>query len=130
MVLGIENSVKDLTADYVKNLLLQEKIFDKGIDALVANFGKKKNVKKDKREKSREIKKSSVIFVGKKHFVRNCPERKGVKTENALLSSSLVDQSNSDWFIDSGASTHMTNDKSILDNLRETNRKDVIVKAT
>lgn len=44
-----------------------------------------------------------------------------------LLSSFLVNNESTEWFIDSGASAHMSKNKSVLTNIRESMKKDVIV---
>lgn len=122
MVLGIENSVKNLTADYIRNLLLQEKFFDKKISESGSALAVKIKTKKEAKQKfnKKEVK---CYVCEKNHFARYCPNRRGIKSEKVLLTSFLVDEFKSGWYIDSGASTHTTNDKSILANLREAEKK-------
>lgn len=105
MVLGIENSVPNLTADYVKNLLLQKNFVDKHIgesgSALAVKMGKKRVDRKDKRGKSvnKEVK---CYICEKNHYAKYCPERKGDKSAKVLLSSFLVDQTKTDWYMGTG----------------------------
>lgn len=114
MILAIENSVSEITVDYVKNLLLQGLVFDSDTNemsetALAAgNKWKKKFVR------------HCFGCGSKEHFVKNCPNKvknssrnnnqsKG-KSETMLFTSLLV-QSNdlpSDWYMDSGATAHMS----------------------
>lgn len=94
LILGVENSQKVLTVDYVKNLLLQEVIFGGRTDtdaALVA---------KSKKKNSGKIK---CFECGGSHYARNCKKKKNKGksfSENALFSSFLADNTNMDWYID------------------------------
>lgn len=117
MVMGIETSSQKLTVDYVKNLLLQEVTFEKAEEA------EKVLMVKDKTDKRKKKKGPIKCYgCGGNHFFRKCPVKKG--NDNALLTTFLVNSSN-DWFIDSGASAHMTNNRSVLRSVRQSQKKDV-----
>lgn len=123
LILGVENSQKVLTVDYVKNLLLQEVIFggkmDDSSSALLA---------KSKKKIPGKVK---CFECGGPHYVRNCKKKKnkrGSSYENALFGAFLAEDNNmTDWYIDSGASAHMTRSNQQLLNQRESTKKEVLV---
>lgn len=136
LVMAVENSKTKLSVDMVKNLLLQDAKFDCSKveeKALVSN--KKHNTRKPK------------CYACKKegHIAKNCPqktkanvtkkkypEQKSSFATSLLASSSLLVTKNNnnnihEWFIDSGATSHMTNTKSILRNIKKVSEKHVVV---
>lgn len=120
MVMAIENSTEKLTSDMVKTRLLQEPEFNRSSNGASALVAKKTQWKK------KSVKCFECDEIG--HMRRNCPKNKK-KAENLLLaSSSFVAKENSkEWFIDSGASAHMTMcDNSLID-LREPKSKEIVV---
>lgn len=123
MVIGLENSGKAITEDYVKNILLQEIMPEKydGENALAVK-SKKKSLRKNKKVRCYEC--------GENHYRRDCPklvEKSKPKELKCMLTSFLVDEKHNDWYIDSGASAHMTRDRSLLKNVRVSSKKSVVV---
>lgn len=116
MVMSIRVKSGDLTVDYVKNLLLQD--VDYGNDggnqtALMA----RKTFKKNKKVKCYDCKGP--------HYRNKCPQRmkkdgneKSSDKRDVVLYSSFIaqDTKSCDWFIDSGATAHMTRHETILQN--------------
>lgn len=120
MIMSIESSEKDISIDYVKNILLQEVDFEKSEEkALITKQKKNKNFKK---------KAIKCYECNGPHFKNKCPRLKQKKDDggcnvalyssfttnndsmNVALYNSFVasDDSKDDWFIDSGATAHMT----------------------
>lgn len=123
MVMSIETKA-EITVDYVKNILLQEVEFEKDETALVVkrSFNKKKSFQIKKNEK--HIK---CFNCGGPHFQRQCPNN---KKKDFVLYSSFLAQENlscSDWYLDSGASAHMTKYESILKNKTVSSHQEVTV---
>lgn len=119
-ILGIESSKDKITVDYVKNLLLQEiSLEDKSEseNALAIKYRKKKFKK--------------CFHCGGAHYSKKCPQKKKnnntVNSETVLISSFSVSEASSEWYFDSGASSHMTKNKSLLINIREPRAKEVVV---
>lgn len=119
MVMGIENSGKDITVDFVKNLLLQDVLFEK-----IGNNGENVFLTKQKggKKKTFGFKKSGKVPTcyncGGPHFKNKCPELKNkVKSDErnkVLFSAFSVSHQPDTWYIDSGATSHMTNQ--VIDN--------------
>ncbi|KPJ11482.1 Retrovirus-related Pol polyprotein from transposon TNT 1-94 [Papilio machaon] len=122
LIMALENSNIKLCSEIVKGKLLQENLrrdFEKCEEnALFTN-----RVKNEKRNFSKVR-----CFICKKpnHYAKNCPtkinkkERRCDKYEKAwngtLLTALSVDINSNAWYIDSGATCHMTNNKSLLQN--------------
>lgn len=124
LILGVENSQKVLTVDYVKNLLLQEVIFGGK-----ANDTDSALLAKSKKKFSSKVK---CYECGGPHYARNCKKNKkksenALFNENALFSAFVADDNRMDWYIDSGASAHMTRSDQHLMNQRESPKKEVLV---
>lgn len=132
LVMAVENSKSKLSVDMVKNLLLQDAKFDcqkADEKALVSN--KKRFIRKPK------------CYACKRegHIARNCPQkskRTGKNSEEKTsLAASLLSTSTSflagnnnnihEWFIDSGATSHMTNSRTILCNSKRVGDKHVVI---
>lgn len=131
MVLAIENSGTAITVDYVKNLLLQGIMFDNETDKAESALATMKH-KGKKKPRGR----SCYECGSTKHYIRDCPQSKSEKDKNAkkkqtpALFSSFLAQSTekeSDWFIDSGCTTHMTKHKTCLVNISHPEQKEVVV---
>lgn len=130
MVLAVENSNEKLSVDAVKNILLQDVKFDSNKNG--AMFSKtKKNPKNTKDKKF-----GCHICGDKSHFASACDKKKSKKkdpkkkdaNDNVLLTSFLVNKYKSnEWFIDSGATAHMTVNSSFLLNKTPTSNKEVTI---
>ena len=121
LVLAVENSKTKLTIDVVKNLLLQDVKFDSK-NSESALFTKNKNKKQFRCHTCKKI----------GHFAKSCPNKRqkprDFNCEKVLIASLYANNNDSnDWYIDSGASAHMTNNVKILKNKTEVNGKEVIV---
>lgn len=172
MVLGIENSAKDLTVDYVKTVLLQgipelvsrdrstERAMQiRGVDgqrgredgqafAVKRFFPKKKagaSSKPVQHKKKKSCFKCGSYFhlqatcpKGTKitcygcgdigHILKSCPKpkRKG-KALIVMFSTAGEEDLKDNWYVDSGASVHMTNNIHLLDNLKKVQNREIIV---
>lgn len=124
-VMTIENTQTKLTSEYVKTTLLQESRLDpKSNDS--AMFAKNKKF-------------PCHLCKQIGHFAKSCPQNKDKKKkkkdktkkeDNVLFASLLVNSKqsmNSKWHVDSGATSHMTNNDSILVNKRKIADKEVTV---
>lgn len=113
MVMSIEAKGSELTVDFVKNILLQEVEFEKSDDASAFAARQKKSFKKFTQKK--DIK---CFECDGPHFKRNCPKLKDGKASISLYSSFAAQNSapSEDWYMDSGASAHMTHQKDSLVN--------------
>jgi len=132
MVMALENSNVNLTTDLVKSKLLQENMVkeleNKNETAL---FTKNKQIKK----------KIVCNFCGKPgHFAKYCRIRKNnitniennstKSTSNKIASLFCALSVNIDtkgWYVDSGATAHMTNCKNWLVNYKDNSQKEVLV---
>lgn len=128
MIMGIENSGKALTVDFVKNILLQEISSDASENAF---FAKKKFNKQRKCFECNEL----------NHIARFCPNREAnkksdndinskndsSKASRAFIASFFVNEQHSkDWYFDSGSTSHLTHDVAILENAFQSVKKEVI----
>ncbi|KMQ82572.1 retrovirus-related pol polyprotein from transposon tnt 1-94 [Lasius niger] len=150
MVMAIESSGADITSDFVKGKLLQEDVkrsrentsSDDG--AFYARNKEKKDFKDKKRNDGPKFKKDFRCFVcnEKGHRALDCPKntnklnsKKSLKeTEKktddlallTALSAKIINKD--DWYIDSGATMHMTKRKDWLTNYNPTMKKEIMCK--
>lgn len=125
LVMGIESKSDEITVDYVKNVLLQEVDFNNEGETAMAvknkKFGKKnKNVK--------------CYDCHGPHYRNKCPLRKKYNSgdsekSNVVLCAFMArdNSSTNDWYIDSGATAHMTRNGTILMNKSKAKNDDVKV---
>jgi len=122
MIMGLENSGKKLTIDYVKNILLQEVEDNHAERALV--------VKNKTSEGKKTVRCYGCKEVG--HIQKRCPNKSKNEKDDAavLLSSSafLVNSNNydEDWFFDSAATSNMTKNKTWLKNICASRKSEII----
>lgn len=111
LIMSLETKSDTLKVDFVKNILLQEVEYDNcNENALSVKHKKNKNGKfKNSNKNKKNIK---CYECGGPHFKNKCPKLKnGEKNEIVLYSNSFVaetDDAENVWFLDSGASAHMT----------------------
>ena len=106
MVMSIESKGKEITVDYVKNILLQETVFERQTDEKVLVV---------KHKRSNKIKKSIKCYeCGGPHFKNKCPQLQN--KSNLVLLAAQAGVLTNDWIIDSGATAHMTANKKKLSN--------------
>lgn len=128
MVLGIENSGKEITADFVKNLLLQDVLFDKmnnDSESVLWSKTKKKNSKTFDKKQKKGVK---CFNCGGPHYRNKCPGFKHTKSDErdkVLFGAFAVNEKSEPWYIDSGATTHMTHDVNAINDLKPAERKQV-----
>lgn len=150
MVIAIEHSGIDITADSIKSKLLDMHLdgvsgastssagsaFASNISGKwnhrndsgrgnSGNNGKHKNVNKGKSE--------VICYRCKKmgHFMNRCPEKKAYSKDNTSSAFNAVFLTGkfekSDWYIDSGCSAHLTAQRNCLKNVREVPVKEITV---
>lgn len=148
MIMGIESSGIAITGDCIKMKLLQDVKIEKISDDPGAAFhGRSGNF--NSKSNSSDRKNVRCYGCGKQGHIRpDCPE-KSVKREESGASSSNVKSHNSfqscvgrtfytslgtsstisanDWYIDSGASAHMTMHRNWLNNICKPPNRDIIV---
>lgn len=120
MIMGMEVNKDKLSLDYVKNVLLQEIDFDNGEEAALAVKHKKFEKKGKGTVKCYEC--------GGPHFKRKCPRLRNDKesADVVLFSAYAVKEISNEWYIDSGATAHMTSSDKFLHNMRKSVKKEVI----
>lgn len=142
LVMAVENSRAKLTVDSVKSLLLQDVKFDCNKEstdnALYSkNFQQKRNVKNSNRKRFRcyncgqeghvrkECRKSTQTMKVNENEGKN----KTAMFSNSLLANSCLHSQSGEsvWYIDSGATSHMTNDQKLLSKLRTAEHNEVIL---
>ncbi|XP_061400493.1 uncharacterized protein LOC133336226 [Musca vetustissima] len=103
LMMAIENSKTKLTVDSVQNLLLQDAKYDN-----------------NKKEKT---------------LVKNCPKKnknnpkKPTKNNDEVLYAALISETDkvNEWYIDSGATSHITNNRDLLFNETKVCNKEIVV---
>ena len=128
LVMGVEAKSDDITVDYVKNILLQEIDFRGGGETAMA-------VKNRKSGKNKPHKSVKCYDCQGNHYRNKCPLRKkngsndGEKSNVVLYSAFMTrgNSSNHNWIIDSGATAHMTYNKTILTDKVRAENSDVKV---
>ncbi|XP_017465525.1 PREDICTED: uncharacterized protein LOC108358602 [Rhagoletis zephyria] len=128
MVMALANSGKALSTDLVRTNLLQEVRHESTNNDVVALISKKQ-----KKDRARTINKKAVVCFecnAKGHYANKCPTKSKKCPNNLLLmSTSLVAKTETanEWFIDSGASAHMTMSSNNLCELQEPKSREIIV---
>lgn len=127
LVMAVENSKTKLTVDSVKNLLLQDAKFDNG--------NKESALVSKKKFKNGKFKCHSCHEIG--HFSKNCPKKnktnyntKKMTRQNGdvLFAALMSGKDNSvEWYVDSGATSHMTNNDEFLYNKSDVFNKEIVV---
>lgn len=119
MILGLEQSTDGLTMDFTKNLLLQGSITEDNGSSSGAFFTKH----------NKGFKKVKCFKCGGPHFSKKCTKKGGNREfkfdkkkkpdeQHVLFSALLANGASEAWFVDSGASSHMTRSNSSLINMR------------
>lgn len=133
MIMAIENSGAEITGDFVKTKLLQEIKFTTGNCVNNAALLSHANNKYDKKkfDKKKKFKCYNCNQFG--HFADKCPKTNkkfnnhNDRTMYTNFSANELSSSD-DWYIDSGASSHMTHDFNNLCNVKDViNEKFVIM---
>lgn len=126
LVMTLENSDKKLTMDKVKTILLQDASFENSSGDQSVMYSKKKW----KQKKSKTTAKCWKCDEPG-HIAVNCKRsttKEEEKNKSCVLYSALVAKNdNDDWFIDSGASAHMTMKRNILEGVKPVGGGNVIV---
>lgn len=126
LIMALENSNIKLCSETVKSKLLQENLrrdFDKGEESALFTNRNTKSVN------NKQFKVKCFICKKPNHYARNCPnktiksdktDKRSDKCEKAwngtLLTALAVDVNSHAWYVDSGATCHMTNNKNLLQN--------------
>lgn len=100
LIMSIEAGKDTLSLDFVKNILLQSVDYEIGESALIAKNKYKKKSKKPVK----------CYGCGGPHYRSKCPNSKKTEQSECVLYSALAtnENINDEWFIDSGATKHMT----------------------
>lgn len=130
MVLGIEHSGKEITAEYVKNLLLQDVLFDQVESDNVLWSKGNRNKSSYKTNNNNNDKKPPKCFeCGGPHYKNRCPKLKkkykSDERDKVLFSVFTANHKPEPWYIDSGATSHMTYDVKSVEYLKSSERTNV-----
>lgn len=144
MVLGIENGSQELTVDYIKTVLLQgipDSFTHKNEKALPimarSGQGKPKKRKQPRVKRcwkcgdpshfaiscTKEIKCFGCQESG--HTSREC--KKLAKSLMVLLTTERPEEMKQNWYVDSGSTSHMTNDEGYLERMKRIPHKEVTI---
>lgn len=135
MIMGIESSGVSVTGDSIKTKLLQDIKSNKGETAMFSkkfpNRNRNCNGTSDGYNSVNRNKTVRCFQCNKYgHFAKNCDKPKKIKDKDkdknsvALYSALSVapncDYNKSDWYLDSAATIHMTNNLDLLENVKNT----------
>lgn len=125
MIMGIESSGVAVTGDSIKTKLLQDVKSNTKQVAMYSGFKKKVKVGSGSvANKNKNVRCYKCNRYG--HFAKSCDSQEKPKQnkEVALFSALSVaprgDKSKSDWFVDSAATIHMTNNLEVLQDVQNT----------
>lgn len=117
--MGLESSGIQICADSVKSKLIQEMNSSKSV-AFYTNSKKRENLKT---QPSKLKGPRCFNFNRHGHFAKFCkqPKKSGHKRENSRFVAAFfaIEEISDKWFIDSGASMHMTSRKKWMYNVTE-----------
>lgn len=135
MVMALESANVKLTSDFVKTKLLQD-------TKLSGNSNSDDKAFYSKGNKVHNKKKTVVCYKCNKegHFKSECPNNKTVvnktkdktasdvnKKDKALFVSNVEDSTSKEWYVDSGATTHISNRKDWFQDYMEDSNYNVTV---
>ena len=139
MIMGLESPGIDISADSIQKKILQD-VKEEPLpsnEAALFSKNKTKNSSSYHYSQQSRSKKSSIRCFGCNgygHFSKNCPKKynktKEKNEQNHVLLTSYKSRDtkgSDDWFIDSGASAHMTWNKHNLINVRSAINNEVVV---
>lgn len=136
MIMGIESSGVKITGDSIKTKLLQDIKSSTSVESAFFNKAAKSKSKKFHRN-SKSVRCYSCNELG--HMANKCPNKKNENIKpsqsknetpkNGGFSAVFLsgDFSKNDWYIDSGASMHMTSNKGWLEGISKSNISEIVV---
>lgn len=133
MIMAIESSGVTISSDFIKTKLTQEavsKIGDSDKMKVNALFTKKNNNNRYRSKNQNQKKDVKCFICGREgHYAAKCPDNSIKKTGSVnvsyVCSAVLQKIKTNDWFVDSGASAHMTHRRDLIRNTREVIGADV-----
>ena len=122
MIMGLESSGTPITADSIKTKLLQDVKDDQAGSAVF--FGKRKPTKKSRGPRCYECRDFG-------HISKNCPKKNTKCNEfksktHGLYTAFTTNAGNDDWYIDSGASAHMSMKRDCLTSLNQPVKSEIV----
>lgn len=125
MIMGIESSGVKVTGDSIKTKLLQDIKSTSRESAMFSGEHKKTQKPDSTYVRNNSVKKIRCFQCNKYgHYARNCDKPKKEKPKDVALFSALsvtpsnCSQNKNNWFIDSAATMHMTNDFNLLKDVK------------